>query len=85
MYATLITTKRLSRQILERDILPRARGNPGFVAGYWLARTDDEIGLVVYKDEHDARVAASRLVPPPGVEVTNVEVCEVISPGEERA
>ena len=85
MHATLITSKGLSRQSLDSEILSRARGNPGFVAGYWLARTDDELAVVVYKDEHDARVAASRVVPPPGVELTKVEVCEVIGRAEKPA
>jgi len=79
MHATLIKSKGLTRPLLEREIMPRARGNPGFVSGFWLNKEDgDGLALVLYDDEHHARVAASRVVPPPGIELTDIEVYEVL-------
>jgi hypothetical protein len=80
MHATVITSRGLTKQLLEREVMPRARGNPGFVADYWLSgNKGEDIALVVYKDEHDARIAASRVVSPPGAEVARIEVCEVLA------
>jgi hypothetical protein len=83
MHATVITSRGLTRQLLEREVMLRARGNPGFVAGCWLSGNKGEhIALVVYKDEHDARVAASPVVSAPGAEVARIEVCEVPASAE---
>jgi hypothetical protein len=49
---------------LERDVLPRVRSMPGFVAGYWLEPKDGQgVSFVLFQDEEAAR-EASKMVEP---------------------
>jgi hypothetical protein len=61
---------------LTREILPRIRSAPGFVAGYWLEPVDGRgFSFVVFETEQQAR----RSSPPagnwaaPGVDIEGVE------------
>jgi hypothetical protein len=61
---------------LTRDILPKLRSAPGFVAGYWLEPVDGRgFSFVVFESEEEAR----RSAPPagdwaaPGVTIDGVD------------
>jgi hypothetical protein len=62
---------------LTRDILPKIRSAPGFVAGYWLEPLEDGSGFsfVLFESEEQARQSA----PPtgnweaPGVSINEVD------------
>ena len=65
---------------LTRDILPKIRSAPGFVAGYWLEPVDGRgFSFVVFETEEQAR----RSAPPasnwaaPGVSINEVDVRRV--------
>ena len=65
---------------LTRDILPKIRSAPGFVAGYWLEPVDGGgFSFVVFETEEQARHSA----PPasnwaaPGVSINEVDVRRV--------
>jgi hypothetical protein len=65
---------------LTRDILPKIRSSPGFVAGYWLEPVDARgFSFVVFETEEQAR----RSAPPasnwaaPGVSIDEVDVRRV--------
>ena len=65
---------------LTRDILPKTRSAPGFVAGYWLEPVDGRgFSFIVFENEEQAR----RSTPPasnwaaPGVSINGVEVRRV--------
>ena len=67
-------------EALTKNILPRVRSAPGFVAGYWLEPADGRgFSIVLFETEEQAREAA----PPvsswdaPGVAITGVDVRRV--------
>ncbi len=47
---------------LHEEVVPRASGSPGFVAGYWLRPDEGNQGLsvIVFETEDAARAAAER-------------------------
>jgi hypothetical protein len=64
------------------EIVPRVSGSPGFVAGYWVALSQDKgISTVVYESEAEAQAGAARAAAATPVAVTfdSVEVGEVIA------
>lgn len=68
---------------LREEVVPRASGTPGFVAGYWV-RGEGNAGhaVIVFESEDVAReVAATRIAPAPdgATEVESVEVGEVLA------
>jgi hypothetical protein len=71
--------------MLREAIVPRAKGHPGFAAGYWLRDLDGDIlrSVHLYETEKDAQTAASEIAqgPPPGAPVVlrSVTVYEVIA------
>lgn len=70
-------------ELLER-IVPRAKGAPGFVAGYWTRSDDGNNGLsmLVFESEDNARAAAEMIrtaPPPPTVTQDSLEVREVVA------
>jgi len=73
-----------ARKSLKDDVVPRVKGAPGFVKGYWAASADGMHGtsMVLFKTKQDADNAASmaRSMPrTPGVTLDSVEVREVIA------
>jgi hypothetical protein len=89
MYATQVSVRIESgredeaRRGLAEQVLPRVKGSPGFVAGYWFA-TQENTGssLVIWQTKDHAEAAAAQLQPgdhpAPPVTVERVEVREVI-------
>jgi hypothetical protein len=86
MYAALVSLTidpgqaPAAAKALTRDILPKIRSAPGFVAGYWLEPVDGRgFSFVVFETEEQAR----RSAPPasnwaaPGVSITEVDVRRV--------
>jgi hypothetical protein len=69
------------RKQLESEVLPRVRQNPGVLHGYWLRPPQGTEGLsvVVFDTEENARKAAADVRVPPGVEVLDTEVREVVA------
>ena len=70
--------------MLREEIVPRASGAPGFVAGYW-TRSDDNRGvaMIVFESEDGANGVAQMIQEgppnPDAVALDNVEVREVIA------
>jgi hypothetical protein len=70
-------------QLLEDQVVPRASGAAGFVAGYWTRSGDSGLSLVVYESEEAAQAVAEQIqsigLPDDAVTVDGVEVCEVVA------
>jgi hypothetical protein len=67
---------------LRDRVVPMASGMPGFVAGHWVALSDDKgMALVVFDSEASAQALAGQVAPQPGSAVTieGVEVGEVVA------
>jgi heme-degrading monooxygenase HmoA len=56
-----------ANQMLQEQVVPAAKGAPGFVAGYWLRSDDGSSGtsVVVFETEDAARQAGENLPRPP--------------------
>ena len=87
MHAVLVnvTIKDLeqARQMLKDQIVPRASGAPGFVAGYWTHSEDNRgVAMIVYESEEAARAVAEVIGQgppnPDAAALDNVEVREVL-------
>lgn len=89
MYATQVSVRieagreDEARQGLVEQVLPRVKGSPGFVAGYWFAPDGDTgSSVVIWETKEHAEAMAARLQPgahpAPPVTVERVEVREVI-------
>ena len=74
-----------AQQGLEEQVVPRASGAPGFVAGYWTRGSDDNSGmsLIVFESEDAANGAAQMIQsqgsPSDAVTLEGVEVREVVA------
>jgi len=70
-------------QLLEEQVVPRASGAAGFVAGYWTRSGDSGLSMVVYASEEAARAVAEQIqsmgLPDDAVTVDGVEVREVVA------
>jgi hypothetical protein len=70
-------------QLLEEQVVPRASGAAGFVAGYWTRSGDSGLSMVVYESEEAARAVAEQIqsmgLPDNAVTVEGVEVREVVA------
>jgi hypothetical protein len=70
-------------QLLEEEVVPRASGAAGFVAGYWTRSGDSGLSMVVYESEEAARAVAEQIqsmgLPDDAVTVDGVEVREVVA------
>ena len=70
-------------QLLEEQVVPRASGAAGFVAGYWTRSGDSGLSMVVYESEEAARAVAEQIhsmgLPDDAVTVNGVEVREVVA------
>ena len=73
-----------ARRMLADEVVPRASGAPGFVAGYWTRSGDDSNGLsiVVFESEDQANAAKQMIEQgppnPDAITLEGVEVREVI-------
>ena len=70
-------------QLLEEQVVPRASGAAGFVAGYWTRSGDSGLSMVVYESEEAAQAVAEQIqsmgLPDDAVAVDGVEVREVVA------
>ena len=70
-------------QLLDEQVVPRASGAAGFVAGYWTRSGNSGLSMVVYESEEAARAVAEQIqsmgLPDDAVTVEGVEVREVIA------
>ena len=70
-------------QLLDEQVVPRASGAAGFVAGYWTRSGDSGLSMVVYESEEAARAIAEQIqsmgLPDDAVTVDDVEVREVVA------
>ena len=68
---------------LTEQVVPRASGAPGFVAGYWTRKegTDTGLSMVVYESEEAAQAVAGQIDTPnpDAVTINEVEVREVVA------
>lgn len=89
MYATQVSVRieagreDEARRGLVDEVLPRVKGSPGFVAGYWFAPEGNKgSSVVLWATQEDADAMAAQLQPgahpSPPVTVEQVEVREVI-------
>jgi hypothetical protein len=86
MHAVVLTVtisgdEEAGRQELRDQIVPRVKGNPGFVAGYWVRLEGDKgTSVVVFESEDAARSALEQAPEPPeGVTIDTREVGEVVA------
>jgi heme-degrading monooxygenase HmoA len=74
-----------AQQMLRDEVVPRASGAPGFVAGYWTRAEDGNNGLsmVVFESEEAARAASEMIRSQAGqredVTLDDIEVREVVA------
>jgi hypothetical protein len=75
-----------ARRMLRELIVPKAKAQPGFEAGYWLRALQGEVlrSVHLYDSEDAARAAAEAIQaegPPPGAPVTleAIDTYEVIA------
>ena len=70
-------------ELLGEQVVPRASGAAGFVAGYWTRSGDSGLSMVVYESEEAARAVAEQIqsmgLPDNAVTVEGVEVREVVA------
>ena len=72
------------RRMLKEEVVPRASGAPGFVAGYWTRAAGDQSGMsmIVFETEDQANAASDMIQQgppnPDAVTLEGVEVREVI-------
>ena len=85
MHAVIVTVtirdKDAVTDELREQVIPSASGAPGFVAGYWVALSEDKgVSVVVLDSEASAQALAANVSPPPESAVTlvGVEIGEVI-------
>ena len=67
---------------LVENVVPRASGAPGFVAGYWTRLADDRgVGMMLFDSEESARAAAeqARAAPRVAADITDVQIAEVVA------
>ncbi len=73
-----------AQQVLKEQVVPRASGAPGFVAGYW-TRSEDNSGLsmIIFESEDAANGAAQMIQsqgsPSDAVTFEGVEVRSVVA------
>ena len=90
MYSVLVSVSIASGQFeaartqLRERVVPGARSAPGFVKGYWTVSADHTRGrsVAMFHTKENADNAASTIranPPPPGVTLSDVEVCEVVA------
>jgi hypothetical protein len=85
MHAVVIPVTFNDRSAAEDELdalVPQVSGIPGFVAGYWVATSQDKgFALVVFENEESARALAAQAGTPPSDAVTigTVEVGEVLA------
>ena len=67
------------REMLEQEIVPRAKQAPGFVAGYWTRSAEGQngMGIIVFESEEAARGAEQMVPAQPEEEAVTVESVEV--------
>jgi hypothetical protein len=66
---------------LRGEVVPRVKGAPGFIAGYWVGLPNAKgTGVVAFESEEAARAALEQGPPPaPGVTIDSAEVGEVVA------
>ena len=79
-----VNDEEAGRRMLVEEVVPRASGAPGFVAGYWTRSSSDSKGLsmIVFETEDQANMAKQMIEQgppdPDAVTLEGVEVREVI-------
>ena len=73
-----------AQQVLEEQVVPRASGAPGFVAGYWTRGEDNSgMSMIVFESEDAANGAAQMIEsqgsPSDAVTFEGVEVRSVVA------
>jgi hypothetical protein len=73
-----------AQKVLEEQVVPRASGAPGFVAGYWTRGEDDSgLSMVLFESEDAAKGAAQMIEsqgsPSDAVTFEGVEVRSVVA------
>lgn len=84
MFAVVVRVIRLDPEAadaeLREKIIPRISQAPGFAAGYWTAKDDTGLAMIVF-DSEDAATRASEMIPPTipdTVRLEGIEVREVV-------
>jgi hypothetical protein len=80
-----VNDEQAGRKMLAEEVVPRASGAPGFVAGYWTRSADDQNGvsMIVFETEDQANTAKEMIQQgppnPDAVTLEDVEVREVVA------
>jgi len=84
MVRVTVNDEDAGRRMLAEEVVPRASGAPGFVAGYWTRSDSDNSGvsMIVFESEDQANMAKQMIQEgppnPDAVTLESVEVREVI-------
>ncbi len=67
--------------VLRERIVPRVKGMPGFVAGYWTRQGNEGLSMVVFDSEENARAASNTVssVLPDNLTLRDNDVREVVA------
>jgi len=78
MYAVVIPVSfndRAAAQDELAQLVPQVSGIPGFIAGYWVALSDDEgTAMMVFESEDGANAVAAQAKAAPAAAVTTLSV-----------
>ena len=68
-------------RLLNEQVVPRASGAPGFVAGYWTRKDNTGLSMLIFESEDAARGASDQIESPDPDAVTldDVEIREVVA------
>ena len=86
MYAVLVRANikdsEQAESFLKSEVVPNVSQAPGFVAGYWVRRSESEgNSVLVFESEDAAKAVADNIQDPPidAVELDSVVVGEVVA------
>jgi hypothetical protein len=84
VHAVLVKVTLQDREAAEAElhekVIPQVSKAPGFVAGYWTAKDNAGVSMIVFESE-DAATGASEMIPatvPDSVTLEDVQVREVV-------
>jgi heme-degrading monooxygenase HmoA len=82
VFHVTINERPAAEAALREQVVPGAKGAPGFVAGYWLDRGNDKgMSVIVFDSQENAQAFVDSPGPPEGAPVTftGSEVAEVVA------
>jgi heme-degrading monooxygenase HmoA len=82
VFHVTIKDRAAAQETLREQVVPGAKGAPGFAAGYWLDRGNDKgMSVIVFDSQENAQAFVDSPGPPEGAPVSfdGSEVAEVVA------